>query len=95
MTNQVPSTVIFRCPPMIREAIQVMAFEHRITPSSYVRRAIARALQADDAIIPTKSCAPTTQGQGFPDHLSTSARIRHAGDKAHTHHSETWKLGPL
>ena len=46
-----PTIFHFRCPPAIKTAIDFVAEDQMITPSAYVRRAVARSLQADGAII--------------------------------------------
>jgi hypothetical protein len=40
----------FRCPPVIRAAVESIATAEMITPSAYVRRAVARSLRADGAL---------------------------------------------
>jgi len=54
VTEQTQSTVSpvfhFRCPPTIRAAVESVANDQMITPSAYVRRAVARSLQADGAM---------------------------------------------
>lgn len=53
MTDQSQSTVFrFRCDPVIRTALESAAKDQMITASAYARRAVARTLQADGAIIP-------------------------------------------
>ena len=55
MTDQSQSTVFrFRCDPVIRAALESAASNQMITASAYARRAVARTLQADGAIIPAR-----------------------------------------
>jgi hypothetical protein len=42
-----PTVFHFRCPPTIKAAVESVANDQMITPSAYVRRALALSLQAD------------------------------------------------
>ena len=51
MDQEKPTDFRFRCPSAFRAAIEAAATDEMISSSAYVRRAVARTLQADGVLI--------------------------------------------